>query len=119
MEKKLEKIERSESEGAALVAAIRPHVEAKVSEKAVELISGGDDAWEQASREYAPMMSAVARSLSPGVTTAAVRRRRQIEYTKPDMRPKKPKTAKTKGKKGGSSDSDGAIHPSPDTFEIW
>jgi hypothetical protein len=119
MEKKVERIERSESEGAALIAAIRPHVEAKVSEKAAELISGGEDAWEQASREYAPMMSAVAKSLSPGVTTAAVRRRRHIEYAKPDMRPKKPATGKTKGKKGGSSDSDGAIHPSPDTFEIW
>ena len=101
------------------VAAIRPHVEAKVSEKAAELISGGEGAWEQASREYAPMMSAVAKSLSPGVTTAALRRRRQIEYAKPDMRPKKPANGKTKGKKGGSSDSDRAIHPSPDTFEIW
>ena len=72
MEKKLERIERSESEGSRLIAAIRPHVEAKVSEKAAELISGGEDAWEQASREYAPMMSAVAQSLSPGVTTAAL-----------------------------------------------
>lgn len=119
MEKKLERIQRSETEGAALIAAIRPHVEAKVSENAAKLISGGEDAWEQASREYAPMMSAVAKSLSPGVTTAALRRRRQIEYAKPDMQPKKPATGKRKGKKGGSSDSDGAIHPSPDTFEIW
>ncbi len=119
MEKKVERIERSESEGAAVIAAIRPQVEAKVSEKATELISGAEDAWEQASREYAPMMSAVAKSLSPGVTTAAVLRRRQIEYAKPDMRPKDSATGKTKGKKGGSSDSDGAIHPGPETSEIW
>jgi hypothetical protein len=70
------------------VAAIRPHIEAKVSERAAELISGGEEAWEQASRECAPMMSAIAQSLSPGVTTSALRRRRQIEYAKPDMRPK-------------------------------
>lgn len=119
MEKKLERLGRSESEGAALIAAIRPHVEAKVSERAAELISGGEEAWEQASQEYAPMMSAIAKSLSPGVTTAALRRRRQIEYAKPDMRPKQPATGKKKGKKGGTSDSDGAIHPSPDPFEIW
>jgi hypothetical protein len=100
MEKKLEKVGRSESEGAALIAAIRPHIEAKVSEKAAELILGGEDAWERASREYAPMMSAVAKSLSPGVTTAAVRRRRQIEYARPDMQPKQPATGKTKAKRG-------------------
>lgn len=88
MEKKLEKIGRSESQGAALIAAIRPHVEAKVSEKAAELISGGEQAWEQVSREYAPMMSAIAQSLSPGVTTAALSRRHQIEYARPDMRPR-------------------------------
>jgi hypothetical protein len=119
MEKKLERITRSESEGAAVIAAIRPHVEAMVSEQAAEVISGGEQAWEQASREYAPMMSAVAKSLSPGVTTAALRRRRQIEYARPDMRPKDSATGKTKGKKGGSSDSDGAIHPGPNTSEIW
>jgi hypothetical protein len=118
MEKKLEKIGRSESRGAAFIAAIRPHIEARVSEQAGELISGGGDAWEKAAREYSPMMAAIAESLAPGVTTAAVRRRRHIEYAKPDMRPKQPATHKVKGKKGASSDSNGAIHPDPDASEI-
>jgi CRISPR type I-E-associated protein CasA/Cse1 len=119
MEKKLERIRRSESEGAAVMAAIRPHIEAKVSAKAAELISGVEEAWDQASRQYAPMMSAVAKSLSPGVTTAALLRRRHIESLKPDMRPQQPATGKKQRKKGGSSDSDGAIHPSPDPIAIW
>jgi hypothetical protein len=103
LEKRLEKIERSEAEGAAVIAAIRPHVEATVSEKMGELVAGGDEAWEQAAREYRPMMAAVAKSLSPGYTTAALQRRRQIEHVKPDMRtatagPEKPGRAKGGGK---------------------
>jgi hypothetical protein len=70
------------------VASIRPHVETRVSEDASELVSGGADAWEDAAREYTPMMAAVAKSLSPGYTTAALWGRRQIEYVRPDMRPK-------------------------------
>ena len=37
-------------------------------------------------REYSPMMSAVAKSLSPGYTTAALRRRHEIANVRPDMR---------------------------------
>jgi hypothetical protein len=68
--------------------AIRPHVEAQVSEKAGELAAHGSDAWEHAANEYAPMMAAVAKSLSPGFTAAALQRRREIASLKPDMRPK-------------------------------
>jgi hypothetical protein len=99
--------------------AIRPHVEARVSGKAGELISAWGGAWEEAAREYSPMMAAVAKSLSPGVTTAALLRRRQLGYVKPDMREKTEAAEKTRRRKGGSSDSDGAIHPSPGTPEIW
>ncbi|MFQ5641972.1 MAG: hypothetical protein ACE5IR_28690, partial [bacterium] len=80
------------------VAAIRPHVEGKVSENLKELVTGGDGVWEQAADEYYPMMKAVARSLAPGYTTAAEERRRQIAAVKPDMRVK---AAKTSGKKKG------------------
>jgi hypothetical protein len=89
LEKKLERLGRSEAEGAAFIAAIRPHVEARVSEKAGELTPGSGDAWERAAREYAPMMAAVAKSLSPGFTTAALRRRREIADVRPDMRLKR------------------------------
>jgi hypothetical protein len=71
---------------ASTLAAVRPHIETKVSAKAGELLSGGDAAWQKAADEYRPMMEVVARSLSPGFTTAAVQRRRQIASTLPDMR---------------------------------
>ncbi|MGO9177498.1 MAG: type I-E CRISPR-associated protein Cse1/CasA [Desulfobaccales bacterium] len=70
-----------------MVTAIRPHVEGRVSAKAGELITGGEDAWEQAARKYSPMMAAIAKSLSPGCTNAALQRRKQIADVKPRMRP--------------------------------
>lgn len=84
-----------------MVAAVRPHVEAKVSGKVGELISRGRDAWEQAAREYRPMMAAVAKSLSPGYTTAALRRRRQIVNVRPNMQPGTPPAGRVGRKKGG------------------
>ncbi len=84
-----------------MLAAVRAHVEAKLSEKAAVLISGGEHAWEQAAREYSPMMTVVAKSLSPGFTTAALRRRRHIEYVKPDMREKTVAAEKGGRRKGG------------------
>ena len=85
-----------------MLAAISPHVEARVSARVGELLAGGDDAWEEAGREYRPMMKIIAKSLSPGFTTSAVERRREITEALPDMR-KKPKPAKNpKSRKGGS-----------------
>ncbi len=80
-----------------MVASIRPHVEARVSARAGQLNTGGEEFWEQAAREYSPMMVAIAKSISPGFTTAALRRRKQIANLKPDMRP----NAKALIKKGG------------------
>lgn len=79
---------RSKIEGPAVIAVLRPDVEGRVSAKAGELIAGEDDAWEQAAREYGPMMEMIARSLSPGFTTAAVQRRQQIASVRPNMRPR-------------------------------
>lgn len=119
LEKKLEKATRSEAEGAALTSLVRPHVEAKVSENVSELVTGGADAWEQASSEYRPMMAALARSLSPGATTSALRRRRQIELLRPNMRPKAQAGGEAKRKKGGGIESNGTVHSGPDPTEIW
>ena len=88
MEKKVEKIRRSEAEGAAFIAAVRPQVESRVSEMTRELISLGGDAWQEAAQEYRPLMAAVAKSLSPGYTTASLQRRQEIAAVEPDMRPK-------------------------------
>ena len=84
-----------------MVASIRPHVEGRVSENVSELIAGGDDAWEQAAGEYGPMMAAIAKSLSPGFTTFAIERRRQIAGVKPNMRPKSKTAKKSSREKGG------------------
>ena len=84
----------------AALAAIRPHVENTVSASAGELLAGADEAWEHAAREYRPMMQIIAKSLSPGFTTAAVQRRQQIAGVMPDMRqPTQPndKSSRQKG----------------------
>jgi len=69
------------------LAAIRSHVERRVAARTEELLSGGDAEWECASSEYIPMMQMIARSLSPGFTSAAARRRKQIADMKPEMGP--------------------------------
>jgi CRISPR type I-E-associated protein CasA/Cse1 len=95
------RIGRSEVEGAATIAAIRPHVEGRVSAKAGELIAGTDQAWQRAAQEYRPMMEVIAKSVSPGFTSEAVRRRQQIASVAPDMRPKTDTAEKSDRKKGG------------------
>jgi CRISPR type I-E-associated protein CasA/Cse1 len=86
----------------SVVASIRPHVESEVSKNAGALITAGDDAWEQASGEYRPMMAAVAKSLSPGFTASAVQRRKQIASVKPDMK-EQTKESRKSSKKGGGN----------------
>jgi len=83
-----------------MIFAIRPHVEGRVSAKVGELIAGTDEAWEQAAAEYRPMMKMIARSLSPGFTTAALQRRQQIAHVMPDMRSKAQPAEKSSRKKG-------------------
>jgi len=83
------------------VTSIRPHVETRVSASVSDLISSGNDAWERASREYTPMMAAIAKSLSPGFTSNAVQKRIQIASVLPDMRTQTNATKKSHKKGGG------------------
>lgn len=84
---RLEKrIGKSKVECAYALANIRPQVESIISAKAGTLLTGDTTAWEQASEEYSPMMAMIAQSLAPGVTTAALKRRREIAGIKPDVR---------------------------------
>lgn len=94
------KSSRVPAEIRSALAAVRPHVEGTVSAQAAELLAGGDDAWKEAAAEYRPMLAAVAQSLCPGFTSAAVERRREIASLTPDMRPKV-EAAKTPGRKKG------------------
>jgi CRISPR type I-E-associated protein CasA/Cse1 len=101
--KRLERrVSRSKGVGSAVVAAIRPAIEGSVSSRAGALLSGGGGAWEQASTEYRSAMEAIARSLSPGTTSEAHQRRRQIACAVPDMRPRLLPTGKNDRKKGGA-----------------
>ncbi len=95
---------------ASTFASIRPHVETEVAAKLSELIAGDDGAWERAADEYSPMMAAVAKSLSPGFTSAAVERRREIAGMKPRMRPEANEAKKPSRTKEGASDSNGAVY---------
>lgn len=92
---------REHNEVRAAVAAVRPDVEARVSKRAQELLSGGEDGWRQAASEYRPMLRAVARSLAPGATSAALLRRREIENAAPDMRSELQRAGKDTSNKGG------------------
>lgn len=82
-----------------MLAAVRPDIEHRVCAEAAELLAGGDETWEQAAQEYRPMMSAIARSLSPGFTTDALQQRRQIARAAPNLRTKS--IEKSDRKKGG------------------
>lgn len=72
----------------AAITSIRPHVETLVS-AAINAGAMGD-----AGSAYSPALLAVSKSLSPGVTTGAVERRKRIAGIRPDL------TAKPKAEKG-------------------
>ncbi len=95
------RIPRPDTGTTAIIGSIRPEVEGKVSAKAGELLTGGDGAWEEAAREYRPMMEAISKSLSPGFTSESVQRRNHIANLLPDMRRKTEPAKKPSRKKGG------------------
>ncbi|MCR4415870.1 MAG: type I-E CRISPR-associated protein Cse1/CasA [Thermoguttaceae bacterium] len=84
----------------AAFAAIRPHVESAVCARAADLLVGGTEAWEDAAQKYAPMMEALALSLAPGFTTAALKRRRGVERVMPDMRSRRDRNDTRPGNSG-------------------
>jgi hypothetical protein len=85
------------------VASIRPHAETEACDRILASVAAADTAWEEACRQYIPLMETICRSLAPGFTTSAVRRRNQISNTLPDMVPRDTvKTRKPRGKKRGA-----------------
>jgi hypothetical protein len=104
LETRIAKLLRPERPSKALapvaMAAIRPGVEAKVSAGLAKLLLGDERAWQEAADEYRPMLKVVAGALSPGFTTAALARRREIAALVPEMAPHK-KTTSGSRKKGG------------------
>ena len=82
------------------VYSIRPHIEHKVCSRINELLSGGEEVWQEAAEEYRPMMKSIAQSLAPGFTTAALERRQQIANTFPNMKLKDEPEKESDKKKG-------------------
>lgn len=101
IEKRIGRITRSKVTSAATATAIRPHVEHRVSAKTSRLLDYREEAWQQAAEEYRPLVGKISHSLSPGPTTAAVQRRKEIAYTVPNMRLKTEEGKKPRKKKGG------------------
>ena len=99
--KRMERICRSKVAGAAASAAIRPHIEHEVSADVSALLTGDEEAWQQAAEEYGTLVGKMPRSLAPGFSTAAVKLQKDVAYTVPDMRPKTEETKKPVRKKGG------------------
>jgi CRISPR type I-E-associated protein CasA/Cse1 len=85
LENETASILRSGAMGTSTIATIRPNIENTVSAKAQELVCG-TYGWEQAAGEYCTMAHAIAKSLSPGFTTAALQRRQKIACVGPNMR---------------------------------
>ncbi len=84
------------------VTGVRPQVECAVSADIRNVAQAPEQALQAATQAYGPMMAAVARSLSPGCTTRAVRRRREIAAVRPDMRAPASKAKRGKASKGAS-----------------
>jgi hypothetical protein len=82
-----------------LVDSIRPQVEASASTSASELNTSGHNEGHAAADQYATFVPAIARSIAPGFTIAALARRQRIAATKTNTTPgrSKPKTQRTKG----------------------
>jgi hypothetical protein len=76
---------RKHTEIRPAIDAIRPHVEARVSQNIGLLWAGIPAAWERAAGEYGPMMRVIATLLAPGFTTRAMIRRNRIATILPDF----------------------------------
>lgn len=85
----------------ALIDGIRPDTERRAGDRVVGATGAVEEAFTDAANEYRPLMGVIAKSLSPGVTTRAIKRRRQISNAIPDVLPGAPTTTKTRAKKGG------------------
>ncbi len=100
-----EKLSREHVEKTAALDAIRSHVEGIVSAKAEELLSGDNAVWKQAAGEYRPMMQMIARSFAPGVTAAAIKRRREIGNMLPQIEQMPPVAKRPRGKSESVNES--------------
>ncbi len=62
----------------AALSAMRQQVDSAVCARVSQLLCGGAKAWKDARAQYEPMLRSIASSVAPGVTTAALQRRRTL-----------------------------------------
>jgi len=72
----------------ATVATVRPHAEHEAGDRIDELLSDGVESWQETAKVYDPLLKAIADSLAPGFTTAALERQRVILAARPHIEPK-------------------------------
>lgn len=83
------------------LAAARPNIEHRVSENLDHMIAEDKEFFQEAAKQYTPMMKILAKSLSPGASLSAAFKRQQILRTTPRVTPKKASVDKSKTEKGG------------------
>lgn len=91
---------RRHPEVQAILSSIRPQIENAISAKIANLAVGDLAAWIEAADAYSPLLNAASKSLSPGFSTAALKRRRDIARAQPDMHPPPPASESKRTKKG-------------------
>ncbi len=69
----------------AHMANIRPYIEHTVSNRIGQILGKGIEAWREVAGEYRPMMRVLAESLSPGISSRALHRRRTMQTIVPQM----------------------------------
>ena len=89
----------------AIIGSIRPHIEHTISSNLTELVTWDDESWNEASMEYRKLMEGVAESLSPGYSTAAVRRRGYLSRVLPDLSQKQNDVSETEPEDEEDADS--------------
>lgn len=87
--KTTDKTSRSRSLSKAHGASIRPDIEHHVSSRIPSLLKEGEPAWQEAAKQYEPLMEALSGALAPGNTVKSLEKRQYISSLKPQVQLKK------------------------------
>jgi hypothetical protein len=83
------KTSRSRSLSKAHGNSIRPDIEHRVSAQIPSLLRDGEPAWQEAAKQYEPLMEALSGALAPGNTVKSLEKRQYISSLKPQVQLKK------------------------------
>ena len=101
--RKLEKqIVRSNEQGKAAIASVRPQVESQVSSHIGELLTDDLEIWRETAEYYRPLMRGIAGANAPGYNVKALRKRSRIQGVIPKITLIEDTSSKTQDKDGAS-----------------